>query len=292
MKTKKLVTRALALLFCFALLAGVSAPMASAALISLPTITWNGIIPKITWPSNPFLQQTMRLLAYRMDENGVFYVDHAGWQKQFGFNSLYDNATPFIQLVYATLRVKFDYDYVYQVDGNGDVVYVDGKAQYALDAEGKKIPKSWMIQGWKGRYGLVLLGGEIGVYVKPKAQAAEHYESAMPEEEVIMAIDVYQHSFKKDTTKYLFTRGPEPTWWVTGFVAGNFEDNVNNNHGKDEVIMVSNLEFNNKTLLDLYVKGLKNAGFVKGSPSKDNVEQYVTSGNSVKFSWQYYDEDK
>ncbi len=237
-------------------------------------------------------QEALKLLSYKMDSNGIFYVEHEPWQKQFGFNQIYDSAAPLIQLVYGTVRVKFTYGYVYKLytEGakKGQVMYdADKKPIYETDASGNPIEKDWMIQMWKGRYGLVMLGAEIGVYTKPRTQSAEHYNSAVAEEELIMAMDVYQHNFKTNKTTYLFTRGPESAWWLTGFVPGAFYEY----NKKSEVILVANVQFPDEAIASLFANGLQKAGFSQGSPGRDNPETYRVGGNSVKFSWQYIDQD-
>ncbi|MDR1733892.1 MAG: DUF4474 domain-containing protein [Oscillospiraceae bacterium] len=234
-------------------------------------------------------------LNYTRDANGVWYTEHEPWQKQFGFNQIYDWASPLIQLVYSTVRIKFRYDYVYQVwqetaDGHTKGTTKkgsDGKPLYELDSAGNKIPKDWLIQMWKGRYGIVLIGGEIGIYTKPSTQTTEHYYSAVKEEELVMAIDIYQQNFLRGTKEKLFTRGPMSEWWITGFVPGAFYEY----NKKAEIIMVGNLQFPNTTMLAAFEKPFAAAGFKKGSPGRDTPETYTTSGTSLKFSWQYLDQD-
>ncbi|MDR0531827.1 MAG: DUF4474 domain-containing protein [Oscillospiraceae bacterium] len=240
-------------------------------------------------------QNALRLLSYKMDKNGIFYVEHEPWQKQFGFNQIYDLASPLIQLVYGTVRIKFRYDYVYKLytegEKKGQVMRdLTGKPVYETDERGNPIPKDWMIQMWKGRYGLVMLGGEIGIYTKPSTQTAEHYNSAVAEEELIMAMDVYHQNLSTGKTEYLFTRGPESAWWLTGFVPGAFYDEQAAQK-RSEIILVANLQFPNEDMMNQFVIALQKKGFAPGSPSRDRVESYTTSGNSVKLSWQYLDED-
>jgi hypothetical protein len=235
----------------------------------------------------------LKLLSYKMDTNGIFYVEHEPWQKQFGFNQIYDLASPLIQLVYSTIRIKFTYGYVYKLypkdhEKKGQVMYdKDNKPIYETDAQGNPIQKDWMLQWWKGRYGLVMLGAEFGVYTKPHNQASEHYYAAVPEEELIMAMDVWQHNFLKNETKYLFTRGPEKTWWLTGFVPGSFFEY----NKKSEIIALVNIQFPDAEMLGLVTAAMEKAGFRQGTPNRDNPETYMTSGTTLKFSWQYIDQD-
>jgi len=238
-------------------------------------------------------REALKLLSYKMDENGIFYVEHEPWQKQFGFNQIYDLASPLIQLVYATVRIKFRYGYVYKLypadhPQKGQVMYdITGNPIYETGADGKPIPKDWMIQCWKGRYGLVMLGAEFGVYTKPSTQTAEHYYCAVAEEELVMAMDVYQQNFKTGTKKHLFTRGPESAWWLTGFVQGTFHEF----NRKDEIIAVVNMTFPSEEMMRLFYNGMKAAGFRDGSPGRDSPETITTNGNSCKFWWQFIDQD-
>jgi hypothetical protein len=263
-----------------------------------PTVTEDPAIKQIKdIENNPNMsaeerRMALKLLSYKMDENGIFYVEHEPWQKQFGFNQIYDLASPLIQLVYGTIRIKFTYGYVYKLDSSGKVVYdKNGNPTYATDESGNKIQKDWMLQWWKGRYGLVVLGAEFGVYTKPHSQPSEHYYAAVEEEELVMAMDVWQQNFRTGEKKYLFTRGPEKNWWLTGFVPGSFYDANNNNRGKSEIIATVNIQFPDTEMLSLVTAAMERAGFSKGSPGRDNPETYTTSGTQLKFCWQYIDQD-
>ena len=64
----------------------------------------------------------------------VFTSRRDAWQKQFGYGSVYDKASPYAGMVFETLPVYFDY-----------------------------AGKTWLIQIWKGQYG-ICTGCEVGVY--------------------------------------------------------------------------------------------------------------------------------
>ena len=61
----------------------------------------------------------------------IFYTPINPWQRNFGFCELYDAAAPFTGMFYNTVRFKFDY-----------------------------AGKNWLIQVWKGQYGITT-GGEL-----------------------------------------------------------------------------------------------------------------------------------
>lgn len=118
-----------------------------------------------------------------------FITAEDAWQRNFGYNETYDGSAPAIAITYDTIRVKFDYDGM-----------------------------EWMIQYWKGQYGLVMVGAEIGVYNRPAGTAGTHYECANDETKLLQSMTVYRRVDGKYTQ--LFARSPSRTWWCTGFIPG------------------------------------------------------------------------
>jgi hypothetical protein len=68
------------------------------------------------------------------EEQGIYYSQMNPLQRKFGFNRVYDMAAPLAGMIYSTKRIEFEY-------------------------EGRE----WMIQIWKGQYGITS-GAEIGLY--------------------------------------------------------------------------------------------------------------------------------
>lgn len=128
-------------------------------------------------------------LSYVFDPDGEFYYTVSDpWQRQFGFNELYDIAAPFAVFYYDTMRCKFNYD-----------------------------NKDWMIQFWKGQYGFVFIGAEIGVYNKPMDRSVNHYDCASDEDSLMMSMTFYRNG------EELLTRDYSKYWWCTGFVPGSLK---------------------------------------------------------------------
>ena len=132
-------------------------------------------------------------LGYLYNPDGnYFYTSKDPWQRQFGFNQIFDAGAPFVSFYYDTMRCKFRYQ-----------------------------NKDWMIQFWKGQYGWVFLGTEIGVYYKPTDRAVEHYDCVTDEDSLAMQSTLLRKGKELATTEYA------KYWWCTAFVPGtldNFSD--------------------------------------------------------------------
>ena len=77
--------------------------------------------------------------------------------------------------------------------------------------------KDWLIQFWKGQYGFVFVGAEIGVYNKPTSRKVEHYDCASDEDALKMSMTCYRKG------KEIFSRQYSTYWWCTGFVPGKLD---------------------------------------------------------------------
>ncbi len=141
-------------------------------------------------PESPYGDSTMAaagVLGFLYDPYArCFYTASDPWQRTIGYNELFDIFAPGIAISFDTVRVKFDY---------GD--------------------KNWMLQFWKGQYGLAFYGAEIGVYTKPMDRNLDHYDCASDDEKLMMSMDLYNSGVHK------FNRPYGAYWWCTGFTPGN-----------------------------------------------------------------------
>ncbi len=170
---------------------------------TVPTQGGNNTVPTETTTINTFedgdyLANIQDALFVEKDENkarkilvtagfdydpiqDVYYTQLDSWQRNFGFNSVYDTAAPMVGMLYSTAKIYFTYD-----------------------------DKDWMMEIWKGQYGITA-GAEIGFYNKPTDRVMKHYDCVTDEEMLTMAFDFY------NMDELVFTRGPEKHWWLTGF---------------------------------------------------------------------------
>ncbi|MCL2508415.1 MAG: DUF4474 domain-containing protein [Oscillospiraceae bacterium] len=141
------------------------------------------------------------VVSYLWNPEGNFYfVEDNPWQRNFGFNLLYDWASPLTMMFYDTFRAKFTYTHA------------------GCPVQGEE----WMIQAWKGQYGFLFVGSEIGIYTRNPGGTGTHYNCADDNHLINMEMTLYQDmkGDKKEYTK-LFTRSYYPHWWSTGFVDGH-----------------------------------------------------------------------
>ena len=208
------------------------------------------------------------LLSYKYDPEGeFFYVDDINsWQQQFGFNPLYDFAAGFTVMYYDTVRIYFDYQ-----------------------------NRGYLLQLWKGQYGLMFVGSEIGFYEKDdkkptsSSAALNHYECAtdhlLPMEMVCYRMD------STGTLNPLFKRKYERHWWSTGFVPGvlkNFSD-------RSELVMEARITFDTPEMAKIVGDTFKANKFKEIDPSQHNIynpDTYYVNGCDVVFTLRYIQSKK
>lgn len=207
------------------------------------------------------------VLSYKYDPEGeYFYVDDLNsWQQQFGFNPLYDFGAGFTVMYYDTVRIKFS---------------------YGTDEKGRS--KDYMLQLWKGQYGLMFIGSEIGFYEKDKdkpasnSAALEHYECAtdhlLPMEMVCYRYDA------NGKLNPLFKSKYARHWWSTGFVPGVLKNFLN----RSELVVEARITFDDDAMAKVVGDAFKANKFKEISPSQHDIHKpdtYYVSGSDVIFTW-------
>ena len=133
--------------------------------------------------------------------------------------------------------------------------------RYKFDYEGK----NWMIQVWKGQYGITS-GAEIGVYTKSPDNPVEFYSCASDEDCLKMSFDLYKKG------ELFFHREDESHWWLTGFApltatsATDFD-------------MKASITCKSTEMAKALAGALEDNGYVLG-------EKYWIDGAVVSFFWE------
>ncbi len=195
---------------------------------------------------------------YSIRDN-YFYVDQSqAWQGNFGYNAAYDLVAPYLLLEYDYVRVHFT-------------------------CEGK----DWMVQLWKGQYGLLFYGCETGIYNKAASDGEDNafttYSRARENDKPYIQTTMYHDPHHTGAYKRELTTPYEQTWWSTGFKRGHLtiEEPAN------ELRQTGILTFRTEELAELFANGLVECGFgVSADKSNLATDTCCREGCNVYYSWQ------
>ena len=211
---------------------------------------------------NNFLRNMLeekQVLSYQYSYVDDYYYtnDKDAWQYNFGFGKIYDFASPYILLEYDYIRIFFTYE-----------------------------GKDWMLQMWKGQYGLVFYGGEIGIYNRPhddKGIDAWTFFNCPAEEDWLKMEMTLWHEDINGNWYREFTREYDYYWWCTGFKNGHLRQE----EPADELRLTGRITFKDAEMTALVADGLEECGLVRSS-TKDGIalDGFFVDGNDIHFSWQ------
>lgn len=168
-------------------------------------------------------------------EKDIFYSTMNAWQKNFGYSRLYDVWSPIFRMIFDSEPIKFFYN-----------------------------DKNWLINFWKGQYGIVT-GAEIGIYCTK--------EKMINKNTLYLPID---DSEMLDMGFTLFRKGEEIIkidarhWWLAAFKLGMFSKPKN-------LTMRINITFPNQEMLQAFLTSFEKLGY----KSKD----YKILNNTFFFSF-------
>lgn len=114
------------------------------------------------------------------------------WQRHFGYAAFFDKAAPHFNMVFDALPIYFDYQ-----------------------------GKTWLIEFWKGQYG-INTGGEIGVYhadeiIPPGRQNAKLFKAVSDTDMLPLSFELFKNNISLLTVS-------KSTWWLTAFCMGQFSN--------------------------------------------------------------------
>lgn len=199
------------------------------------------------------------ILSYKYSyvDDYYFVSQNDAWQGNFGFNRMYDIAAPYILLEYDYVRVFFTYQ-----------------------------EKDWMVQLWKGQYGLVFYGCEAGIYNKPASEEEDTvfttYKATAGNNRPYMQTTLYHDALHNGNYKREFTTPYEQTWWSTGFKTGH----LTVQEPASELRQQGVIKFKNAEMAELFEQGLKECGFVQAESKETEPDTFYRDGASVYYTWQ------
>lgn len=203
--------------------------------------------------------EDQQVLSYQYSYVDDYYYtnDKEAWQYNFGFGKIYDFVSPYILLEYDYVRVFFTYE-----------------------------NKDWMLQMWKGQYGLIFYGGEIGIYNREHSEEGvnEWTMYACPAEEdwLGMEMTLWHEELNGEWTRE-FTREYDKYWWCTGFKNGH----IRVEEPADELRLTGRITLKDEEMTNLIVQGLIECGFGQSKTLEGlGLDQIYVEGNDVHFCWQ------
>lgn len=201
-----------------------------------------------------------QVLSYKYSYKDDYYYtnDKRCWQQSFGFSKFYDLVAPYILLEYDYVRVYFTYE-----------------------------GKDWMIQLWKGQYGMVFYGAETGVYTKKHSDSAPGvftvYQCAKEGDWLDMDMTMYHDTTGLGTYQREFTREYGRYWWCTGFKRGHLRVE----EPARELRTTGTITLKSEEMTTLFTEGLLQCGFTALAPgSALKPDTFWVDGNSVHYMWQ------
>ena len=206
------------------------------------------------------LLQKFQVLGYKYNLRDDFYYvnDVKCWQQGFGFGRFYDLVAPYILLEYDYVRVFFTYQ-----------------------------NKDYMIQLWKGQYGMVFYGCEQGVYYKEHSDKQDSvftfYKSLKQEEWPEMSMTLYHDKQGDGNYTREFTRDRSTHWWCSGFKPGH----LRKEEPATELRQEGSIFFKDAEMARLFAKGLKVCGFGEAQNAQAiGLDEFNLNGSTVSFCWQ------
>ena len=201
-----------------------------------------------------------QVLGYKYSFVDDYYYtnDKNCWQSNFGFAKFYDLIAPYILLEYDYVRVYFTYG-----------------------------GKDWMIQLWKGQYGLLFYGAEQGIYTKAHSDKDPNvftfYRCADKSDWLDMEMTLYHDKSGDGNYQRVLTRDYGTYWWCTGFKSGH----LRREEPASELRTKGIITLKDAEMTRLFTEGLEQLGFAKAE-SEDNIglDSFFVDGNSVHFVWQ------
>lgn len=156
----------------------------------------------------------------------VFSTTIDAWQRDFGYTEAYNYYAPHFNMV-------FDYE----------PVYFDYK------------DRTWMIQFWKGQYG-INTGAEVGIYysdsyVPPALRNITLFQCVKDKDMLPMSLCLFQKDYK-------IARIQKKHWWITVFDVGRYCE-------PSELSLNIAITFPNEEMLHAFVTALLEKGYEKNN---------------------------
>lgn len=147
-------------------------------------------------------------------EKDIFYSLKDAWQRNYGYRDAYDEMATYFNMIIDREPIKFEYQ-----------------------------DKHWMIEMWKGQYGLAT-GGEVGIYV---SDDGKNYRCVSEDEEIGIGMTLMKN-------RKILAQRHERHWWLTAFKLGEYSK-------PKDLVMIVDLELYDSQMCRAVVNELLRMGY-------------------------------
>lgn len=182
------------------------------------------------------LNEFLKPYGYAYDSSqDIFYSRMDAWQREIGYARIYDEAAALSSMIIDCEPIYFEYD-----------------------------NKSWLIEFWKGQYGMTT-GFEIGVYYKDKFDFTSeyinwsHYDCVDDENMLKMKFTLIKNG-------RIVMEREGVHWWLTGFRLGEFSQPW-------ELVARISIELKDIEMRSAFLLGLGRAGY--------DIKELLVKGKTV-----------
>lgn len=200
------------------------------------------------------MQEKVRLLDELAEPFGFSYVPKEdvfigrvdAWQRNAGYEALFDKAAVHFNMIIDAWPVYFDYD-----------------------------GRTWLIELWKGQYG-INTGAEIGVYhanrmIAPEERKRTHFETANDEEMPVISYCLERRQ------RGLFCM-KRRHWWLASFRMGLFSR-------PSELRLMATITFADAGQAESFLAGLKESGHPQNKYRLRCNEVYIRMDEQWNYSF-------
>lgn len=181
-----------------------------------------------------------------VSEKDLFSSRLTAWQRQYGYEALFDYAAGVFHMIIDTWPVYFNYD-----------------------------GKTWLIEFWKGQYG-ISTGAEIGVYHADHILSENEYKTAHFDSAENNELVKLQFCLKKKGKEIACMERRH--WWLTAFLVGEFSR-------LKDLTLYATLTFHDSGMAESFFEGFKKSSHPSGQYCPSCNEICVRMDFTEKHPW-------
>lgn len=188
------------------------------------------------------LNSLLRPFGYCYDSRqDIISSINDAWQRRFGYTAFFDKAAPHFNMVFDALPIYFDYQ-----------------------------NRTWLIEFWKGQYG-INTGGEIGLYytdelIPEDKRSAELFRAVDDSDMLPMYFELIKGNFTLVSVS-------KPTWWLTAFCMGLFSQPEN-------LCLNAAITFPNYEMLRCFLTSLLDSGIPEKCVKVSGKQVHILFGSA------------